>query len=131
MERRIAEQQYQAMLDLQRALLEPAYLNPKAAKAIELLSIDKPSGETLYKIYELAEGGRKRSAFQAEFGVTEDMFNRFKDAVHNPLVSGDWARHANSQKLNSADPMTSTDAEEFVRKIAAKWLDSVRRKKCR
>lgn len=50
------ERQYQARLERQRALLEPAYLNPRAAKAIELLCIEAPSGETLGKIYELAEG---------------------------------------------------------------------------
>ncbi len=122
-----AERQYQAKLERQRALLEPTYLNPKAAKAIELLSIESPSGETLYKIYELAEGHpTNRKAFHAEFGITQDSFNRFKDAVHNPSVSGDWARHAYHGNLNSAKPMSKAEAEEFVRGIAEKWLNSVR-----
>lgn len=124
------ERQYQASLERQRALLEPAYLNPRAAKAIELLSIEAPSGETLYRIYELAEGHpNNRAAFHAEFSIDKDQFNRFKDAVHNPSVSGDWARHAYHGKLNSTAPMTKAEAEQFVRGIADEWLKSIRRRK--
>ena len=121
------ERQYQAALEHQRSLLEPAYLNPRAAKAMELLNIKAPTGETLYKIYELAEGHpTNRVAFQAEFGVEKDLFNRFKDTVHNAAVSGEWARHAYQGELNSSDPMTKAGAEQFVRGIAARWLASIR-----
>jgi hypothetical protein len=124
------ERQYQDSLERQRALLEPAYLNPRAAKAIELLCIEAPSGETLYKIYELAEGHpNNRADFHGEFGIDKNQFNRFKDAVHNPSVSGDWARHAYHEKLKSTDPMTKAEAEQFVRGIADKWLESIRRRK--
>jgi hypothetical protein len=122
------ELNYQAKLERQRALFEPAYLSPNAAKAIELLCIEAPSGETLYKICELAEGHpSNRVAFHAELGIDKDQFNRFKDAVHNPSVSGDWARHASHRKLNSSNPMTKAEAEQFVLGIAEKWLDSIRR----
>lgn len=122
------ERQYQASLERQRALLEPAYQNPRAAKAIDMLCIEAPSGETLYKIYELAEGHpSNRAAFQSQFGIHKDQFNRFKDAVHNPSVSGDWARHAHPQKLNSTDPMTKPEAEQFVRSVAEMWLQSIRK----
>jgi hypothetical protein len=121
------ERQYQTELERQRKLLEPAYLDPKAAKAIELLCLENPSGETLYKIYELAEGDpSNRTAFHAQFGIDKDQFKRFKDAVHNPLVTGDWARHAYHQKLNSTDPMAKAEAEQFVRGIADRWLQSIR-----
>lgn len=124
------ERQYQTELERQRALLEPAFLNPKAAKAIELLSIENPSGETLYKIYELAEGHpSNRSAFHAECGIDKEQFNRFKDAVHNPAVTGDWARHAYHQKPNTTDPMTREEAEQFVRRVADRWIQSIRRSK--
>jgi hypothetical protein len=122
------ERQYQASLERQRALLEPAYLNPRAEKAIDLLCIEAPSGETLYKIYELAEGHpSNRAAFQSQFGIHKDQFNRFKDAVHNPSVSGDWARHAYPQQPNSTNPMTKAEAEQFVRSIAERWLQSIRK----
>lgn len=122
------ERRYQAELERQRSLLEPAFLNPKAAKALELLCIENPSGETLYKIYELAEGHpNNRSAFHAEFEIDKEHFNRFKDAVHNPAVTGDWARHAYHQKPNSANPMTRAEAEQYVRRIADRWLQSIRR----
>lgn len=124
------ERQYQAVLERQRALLEPAFLDPKASKAIELLGIENPSGETLYKIYELAEGRpSNRTEFHAEFEIDKEQFNRFKDAVHNPAVTGDWARHAYQQKLNSTDPMTRTEAEQFVRRVSDRWLQSIRAKK--
>ena len=124
------ERQYQGALERQRALLEPAFLDPKAAKAIELLCIENPSGETLYKIYELAEGHpSNRSAFHAEIEIDKEQFNRFKDAVHNPAVTGDWARHAYYQKPNTIDPMTRAEAEQFVRWVADRWLQSIRRSK--
>ncbi|HXH04285.1 MAG TPA: hypothetical protein VNN09_13340 [Candidatus Competibacteraceae bacterium] len=122
------ERQYQAELERQRALFEPAFLDPNAARAIKLLCIENPSGETLYKIYELAEGyPSNRKEFHAEFGIDKEQFDRFKDAVHNPAVTGDWARHAYHQKPNSTDPMTRAEAEQFVRRIAGRWLQSIRR----
>jgi hypothetical protein len=121
------ERQYQEELERQRKLLEPAYLDSKAAKAIELLRLENPSGETLYKIYELAEGSpSNRLKFHAQFGIDKNQFNRFKDAVHNPSVTGDWARHAYHDKPKSADPMTKAEAEQFVRSIADRWLQSIR-----
>jgi hypothetical protein len=124
------ERQYQAALGRQRAILEPAFFDPKAAKAIELLCIDNPSGETLYKIYELAEGHpSNRAAFHAEFNIVKEQFERFKDAVHNPAVTGDWARHAYHQKPNTTNPMTRVEAEQFVRRVADNWLRSIQRSK--
>jgi hypothetical protein len=124
------ERQYQAALERQRVLLEPAFIDPKAAKAIELLSIENPSGETLYKIYELAEGHpSNRSAFHADFDIDKEQFNRFQDAVHNPAATGDWARHAYHKKLNTTDPMTRAEAAQFVRQVANRWLQSIRRSK--
>lgn len=121
------EQQYQNKLENQRAKLEPAFLNSRATKVLELLSIENPTGETIHKIYELAEGyAGNRPAFHTQFGITSDQFKRFSDAVHNPNVTGDWARHARGKPLNSDNPMTKYEAIEFVRQIAAKWLEYVR-----
>lgn len=121
------ERQYQAKLERQRSKLEPAYLSENAAKIIELLSVDKPSAETLYKIYELAEGHpNNRAYFHRQFGITQDQFNRFRDAVHNPSVHGDWARHAYHGTPRTSDPMTKKEAEAFVREISEKWLQSLR-----
>lgn len=131
-EKERAERKYQAKLESQRARLEPAFLNVKAAKVLELLSIEDPSGETIYKIYELAEGHPdNRKAFQARFGISKEQFNRFKDAVHNPKVHGDWARHAYEDTPRTNNPMSKKEAEQFVRQIALKWLDYVRTSKVR
>lgn len=123
------ERHYQAELERQRSKLEPAYLSARAAKAIELLAVDKPSAEIIYKIYELAEGWHpgNRSDFHQQFGISREQFNRFSDAVHNPSVTGDWARHAYHREPRTSNPMTKGEAETFVREIAGKWLQSIRR----
>lgn len=122
-----AEQQYQAKLEQQRSKLEPAFFNGNAAKVIELLTVNNPSGETVYKIYELAEGHRtNRANFHQQFGITPEQFKRFKEAVHNQYVSGDWARHATHDPPQTSNPMSKSEAETFVRDIAAKWLETVR-----
>lgn len=122
-----AEREYQDKLERQRSKLEPAFRNPKAAKVLELLSIENPPAETIYKIYELAEGHPdNRKAFHTQFGVSKDQFDRFRDAVHNPAVTGDWARHAYEDIPKTSNPMSKGEAEQFVRQIAFKWLKYIR-----
>lgn len=128
------EQEYQALLEHQRSTLEPAFTSEKASQMLEMLALKEPSGELIYKIYELTEGqssNRKnfeihRENFHTQYGISTSEFDRFKDAVHNPNVTGDWARHANPQRLNSSNPMTKDEAAQFVRRIAEKWLAHVR-----
>ena len=125
--RRRAEQEYQTRLEVQRAMLEPAIREPRAAKLLSLLKRKSHTGETLYKIYELAEGKpSSRKEFQARFGVSEGEFRRFEDAVHNPVVSGDLARHAYEKKPKTDNPMSLTEAELFVTSIARCWMASLR-----
>lgn len=126
------ERQYQVKLERQRSKLEPAYLSGRAAKVIELLSVETPSAETIYKIYELAEGHPdNRADFHQQLSISREQFNRFRDAVHNPSVTGDWARHAYHDEPRTSNPMTKGEAESFVREIAAKWLESIRRQLAR
>ena len=121
------EFEYQAKLESQRSKLEPAYRSPKAAKVFELLSIENPSGETIYKIYEHMEGDKNnRAHFHTQFGITEDQFNRFRDAIHNPKVTGDWARHAVGGPPRTGNPMSKHEAEQFVHRIASEWLRYLR-----
>lgn len=121
------EDQYQAQLEEQRALLEPAFWSERASKVMALLNSRVSTGETVFKVYELMEGHpEQRIAFQREFGVTKMEFDRFKDAVHNPVVTGEWARHAYEDKPRSTNPMTIHEAEQFVRVLAKRWLARVR-----
>jgi len=95
---------------------------------IELLAVNQPTAEAIYKIYELAEGHpNNRADFRQQLDISQEQFNRFRDAVHNPSVTGDWARHAYHCKPKTSNPMTKGEAEAFVRAIAAKWLKSLRR----
>jgi len=121
------EAEYQARLDSQLSKLEPAYFNPKAARVLELLAVESHSGETLYKIYELMRGSRANAtAFGQQFGITDNNFRRFSDAVHLDSVTGDWARHAHGEAAKSGNPMTKEEAESFVRAIAHRWLEHIR-----
>jgi hypothetical protein len=121
------EQEYQSRLDAQRKRLEPAYSEPRAAKVLEYLATTAPRAEVVYKIYELIEEHPDyRTAFQAKFGISANEFKRFKDAVHNPAVSGDWARHAYLDTPKTPNPMSKSEAESFVRTLADRWLAHIR-----
>ncbi len=122
-----AEQEYQRMLEDQRAKLEPVFLEPRAEKVLSLLATEKHTGESLYKTYEMMEfHPSKRKDFQRQFNVLKNDFQRFSDAVHNPLVSGDLARHAYEDKPKTNNPMTIDEANSFIQALAKKWLASIR-----
>lgn len=122
------EQEYQNKLETQLSKLEPAFHEPRAAKVLQLLKQKEHSGESLYKIYELMEGHPShRKEFQKKFSIPEIEFKRFSDAVHNPVVSGQLARHAYEEKPKTANPMSIAEAESFVLNIAKRWLDSHRK----
>lgn len=124
-----SERAYEVRLEEQRARLEAAYWNESAAKVLEWMASKGPTGETLYKLYETLEGHpTRRAAFHANYGISKPEFQRFKDAVHNPAVTGDWARHAYIDPPRSNQPMSRSEAEAFVRRLATKWLAYARRK---
>lgn len=122
-----AEDEYQAKLDSQLSQLVPAYFSPKAAKVLELLAIKNPSGEVLFKIYELMRGSSSNGvAFGRRFGIIDEDYRRFGDAVHHDSVTGDWARHAHGDPPKSVNPMRKGEAESFVRSVADRWLQHIR-----
>ncbi len=126
-EEKRAEADYQAKLEEQRENLEPVFREPKASKVLKALSEKNHTGETLYKIYEIMEGPpSNRKDFQLQFGISKHEFKRFGDAVHNPVVSGELARHAYEKKTNTNNPMTFQEAENFIQVLAKKWLGSLR-----
>jgi hypothetical protein len=123
---RRAEQEYQSKLAAQKAKLLPAFREPRAVKLLQLLKQKSHTGESLYKIYELAEGHpSQRKRFQDRFGIAELEFKRFTDAVHNPVVSGELARHAYEDKPKTPNPMSMPEAQSFVVGLAMRWLASL------
>lgn len=131
-EDRRSEQEYQSKLERQKRKLEPVFLEPRASKVLELLSKEIQTGETLYKIYEIMEiHPSTRKDFYNEFKIQKDEFARFKDAVHNPLVSGDLARHAYEDAPKSENPMTIKEAQIFIQELAEKWMTAIRQKRKR
>lgn len=125
--KRRAEQEYKTKLETQLAKLEPAFREPRASKLLQLLKRSIHRGETLYKIYELAEGHPShRKEFHKRFGISDIDFKRFSDAVHNPVVSGEFARHAYEDRPKTDNPMTIEEAKSFVMDVAKRWLASLR-----
>jgi hypothetical protein len=125
--RRRTDQEYQDKLEAQRAKLVPAFREPRAVKLLQLLKRDSHTGESLYKIYELAEGHpSRRKEFQEHFGISAVEFRRFADTIHNPVVSGELARHAYEDRPKTVNPMSIAEAESFVVGIASRWLSSLR-----
>jgi hypothetical protein len=121
------EQEYQNKLEGQREKLEPAFLEARASKVLELLSMTNHTGESLNKIYELMEKHpSNRPNFHDDFEITQLEFRRFSDAVHNPVVSGDLARHAYEAEPKTSNPMTIGEANSFIQALSKKWLRSVR-----
>jgi hypothetical protein len=121
------EEEYQSKLEDQRAKLEPVFLEPRAEKVLSLLATEKHTGESLYKIYEIMEfHPSNRKDFQRQFNISKTDFKRYSDAVHNPAVSGDLARHAYEDKPKTNNPMTISEANSFIQALAKKWLASIR-----
>lgn len=121
------EAEYQQKLTAQLSRLEPAYFNPKAEKVLELLAVEKPTGTVLLKIYELMRGpSSNREAFGRQFNITNEEYRRFGAVVNHDSESGDWARHAHGEPSTTPNPMSKSEAEAFVRRIAADWLRHVR-----
>ncbi|MFO7559936.1 MAG: hypothetical protein R6X10_13965 [Desulfobacterales bacterium] len=126
-EEKRAEADYQAKIERQREKLEPVFREPKASKILKALSEKDHTGETLYKTYEIMEGHpSNRKDFQLQFGISNQEFKRFGDAVHNPVVSGDLARHAYEDNTKTDNPMTFQEAKNFIQVLAKKWLASLR-----
>lgn len=122
-----AEQEYQAKLESQRSKLEPVFRSNNAAKILELLRREDQTGETLFKVYELVEGHpSNRKSLHARFGIAETEFDRFSDAVHNPAVSGDLARHAYHKRPKTSRPMTFGEAKAFIDRLVRDWFAAIR-----
>ena len=120
-EHKRTEQEYQRQLERQRQKLEPVFLEPRAAKVLELLSMENQTGEILYKIYETMEvHPSNREIFQSQFKISKNEFKRFGDAVHNPIVSGELARHAYADKPKTENPMTFSEAKNFIQRLVNK-----------
>lgn len=120
------EVSYQAKLEAQLARLKPAFFSPKASKVLEMLAIKNPTGETVFKIYELMRGPASNAkVFGQQFGISNHEYHRFAEAVHLDSVTGDWARHAHGEPSKSGNPMTKEEAQAFVRRIASAWLKRV------
>lgn len=125
--KRRAEQEYQSRLETQKAKLVPAFREPRAVKLLQLLKQKSHTGESLYKIYELAEGHpSQRKTFQNQYGISDFDFKRFADVVHNPVVSGSLARHAYEDTPKTSNPMSMEEARSFVVGLAMRWLESLR-----
>ncbi len=67
-----------------------------------------------------------RKNFHNQLKISLNEFKRFSDAVHNPIISGNLARHAYEEKPKTENPMTIGDAKVFIQALTKKWLASIR-----
>lgn len=119
------EQRYQSELREKRTRLKAAYHDERAQKVMEILSEDVQTGLSLFKIYELIKGTQGTAKFHAQFHISNDDFDRFRDAVHNPAVHGDFARHAIPGPPRTTNPMTQDEAISFVTDLANAWFKTL------
>lgn len=123
------ERNYQAQLQRQLERAVPTFHNENASLVLEFLNLKEQTGETLFKVFELmvgdADNERVKKRFLTSFGVSDEEFRRFSDAVHNRTVSGNWARHATMRQPKSGQPMSKAEAEAFVRRLVDEWLKSL------
>lgn len=75
----------------------------------------------------MVESPSKQRNFFERLGIDKTQFGRFEKAVHNPSVTGDFARHAIDKKPSVENPMTKEEAVSFIRDIVNKWLQSLRK----
>jgi hypothetical protein len=118
--------EYESQLKKQKLMLVPAFFSANANTLLKFLELKSHTGETLYKMYELMEvHPSKRRTFHSDFNISNHDFKRFGDAVHNPEVSGELARHAYKDKTKTLNPMTFSEAQTFIEDLAKSWLKSV------
>ena len=108
----------------QRTRFLASYFNPKADEIMDLCDRKSLTGTDVYKLYELMEGEpSNRVNFHSDFGIEKEQFKRFKDAVHNRKVTGNWARHAKEEEPKSENPMTKKEAIKFIKDLGERWLE--------
>ena len=123
-----AEQDYQIALRWQLTKVVSAYRSETAKEVLNLFKTKNQTGLSLFKIYELMEDKASKydkkagTAFRQRFDISEEQFRRFSDAVHNPSATGYWARHSVKHTLDSDNPMTQLEAQNFIRDLAERWL---------
>jgi hypothetical protein len=123
---RVEEQRYQRELGAKTDRLLAVYSEPRAERVLALLAKEEQTGESLFKVYELMAGeNRAERRFLRQFELDMDTIDRFKDAVHNASVTGDWARHATERRPRTDNPMSPEEAERFIRIVVERWISKV------
>jgi hypothetical protein len=109
-----------------KVLLERAVADTAIAKVLRLLSAsDAMTWVGLYRIREVIEddvGGRHVLEKQG-WGSVDDL-KRFKHSANSVQVGGDKSRHGKEPQLPPKNPMTSAEAEAYVKCIVQAWLAS-------
>lgn len=105
--------------------MQAAQEHPAVLKVFHILRKTKWTWVDLYKIHEIIaddSGGIKGIAKRGWASKTEQ--DRFKHTSCSPSAAGDEARHAVEKTHPPSDPMTISQAKEFVRRLAKRWVES-------
>lgn len=112
------ERQYQEKLNRVRYRLLPVFHDERALKVHHLLQQELTPG-VMYKIHELIQDdlGEKLNSL-----ASHNQWKRFTRSVNHQAVFGDAARHATLKAEPPANPMTLSEAQDFIRKVADLWF---------
>jgi hypothetical protein len=125
---RQAEAEHTRRLVLMSRNARAAYKRDEAKIVLELLQRPTFDSKAVWGVWESIKAcfrGHGEDACRNHFGISLDEFQRFKEAVQKPAVSGEWARHVVGQPPTTANPMSIAEAKEFIRRVAERWLDDV------
>jgi hypothetical protein len=104
-----------------RSFLAAAAADAEADEALDLWANEPHNWVNLYKVFEiiLARGGLDPSS------VSVSQLRRFTHTANHEQASGRQDQHARLGTGPPRRPMTSLEAENFVRRLLQTWLDSL------
>jgi hypothetical protein len=116
----------QSMSDPTRGLAAPflavAEGTTAARDALQIIGRPLPSWSELYVAYELDEANSGGGEMIKAGWIGEDELNLFRRTVNNYNTLGVHARHAKSEWVAPANPMTHPQAVALIRRLVGAWL---------
>lgn len=109
------------------SLYSLAQSDPQVAKVCQYLNLDLNSWFPLYCIIEiLMEDGFKAIK---NGGIHKKKADNFKHTANSYQILGVKSRHAKDKKeIPPSNPMTLSEAQEFIKILIREWLDEKRKK---
>lgn len=101
-------------------LLDLASSNERVWKVLRLIGSRRLDWVTLYRIYEVIKKDVRDVSKKG--WATRGSLRVFSTTANHPAVSGDDARHGESNKIPPSVPMEIEKARALIRRIVDRWL---------